>query len=126
MSVWLDGVCSNQTAAISIYNIKHGKSFISTFGKPTDMGLGDTSFEAGSSLDNSGENSRLETMLKTRNFVEAATKSDHLGPFYAVKEGNRKLQRDSETVDACDGILSNIFKGLLFRFSRSFPVDRVS
>lgn len=75
---------------------------------------------------NNGENLRLETILKTSNSVEAVTKSDHLSHSYTVKNSNCRLQCDSEIVDAREGRLSNIFKGQLFLFSRSFPVDRVS
>eukprot|EP00268_Persea_americana_P053257 TRINITY_DN6013_c0_g1_i4.p1 TRINITY_DN6013_c0_g1~~TRINITY_DN6013_c0_g1_i4.p1 ORF type:complete len:814 (-),score=125.40 TRINITY_DN6013_c0_g1_i4:2532-4973(-) len=119
-----DGVCSNQTAAIGISNTRQEKSFISTSSEPTDNGLGDANFKGGSSLYNSGENLRLETILKASNSVEAVTKSDHLSHSYAVKNSNCRLQCDSEILDAREGRLSNIFRGQLFRFSHSFPVDR--
>ncbi|PIA47580.1 hypothetical protein AQUCO_01400310v1 [Aquilegia coerulea] len=114
------------TAVSGFSGINQGKSWMDASVPPTHQVKEDSTFEAGFSVEN-GREGKLAMNLEAGKFSEESTKCGQREQLCSQNDGckgQKKLHPPSATTDSPDKRSSDIFKGLLFRFSSSFPEDR--
>ena len=125
-SICIDSACLNKGAVVGIIN--QGKSSTVASSMPADQSLG--SMNTGSRMLLEKSKQRIpEVNVNWDNFLEETARSAQqsmpsINDKY--KKTQQKMEQYSNTLNVKDGKESRVFKGKQFRFSHSFPEDRVS
>ncbi|KAF5208153.1 Dna topoisomerase 2-binding protein [Thalictrum thalictroides] len=114
------------TAVSGCFGKNQGKTWMDASVPPTHQVKEDSAFETGFSFDN-GRERKLATNLEAGKCSKESTNFGQQEQLCSQNDGckdQKKLHPHSATTDGQDKRSSDVFKGLRFRFSSSFPNDR--